>query len=276
MQRTTRQTARRFPLPSGYFFVPESIGNLNTRGHPTKMNEDINRGQLPEDWKNMMDFALKQSFMEKLRSFLASQKKANKTIYPPMDMLFNAFNLTPFDRVSVVILGQDPYHGPGQAHGLSFSVPKGTRPPPSLQNIFKELKSDLGIQRTRTDLSDWAQQGVLLLNSVLSVEAHKANSHSKRGWEQFTDAVIDALLRKRGQNLAFVLWGASAQRKGEQINADRHLVIRSAHPSPLSAERGFFGSRPFSRINAFLMAEGREPIHWGEAEQTSPPNEHPN
>ena len=225
--------------------------------------QSATQGRLPPDWQEQLEGILKQPFMDRLRGFLSAQKKEGKVIYPPMHLLFRAFTLSEFAKVSVVILGQDPYHGPRQAHGLCFSVPEGVKAPPSLQNIFKELKSDLNIQRARADLSDWAEQGVLMLNSVLSVEAHRAASHAGKGWEEFTDAVIDTLARRK-ENLAFVLWGAYAQKKGQQINKERHLVIRSAHPSPLSAANGFFGSRPFSRINAFLLAEGRQPIDWGD------------
>jgi len=212
-------------------------------------------------WRQRLDIAFKQPYMKKLRAFLVDQKKQGKTIYPPSKLVFNAFNLTPFDRVKLVILGQDPYHNPNQAHGLCFSVPEGVESPPSLQNIFKELKEDVGVQRTKTDLSDWAQQGVLLLNSVLTVETHRAASHARQGWEEFTDFVIHLLARDR-RDLAFILWGSYARKKAEHLDRQKHFIVESAHPSPLSADKGFFGSRPFSQVNAFLQAVGKEPIAW--------------
>jgi len=199
--------------------------------------------------------------MAQLRAFLVEEKK-RYSVFPPGREMFNAFALTPFDQVRVVILGQDPYHGPGQAHGLCFSVRKGVRSPPSLQNIFKELHEDLDVPRpAHGELTSWAQQGVLLLNTVLSVRAHNANSHRSQGWEQFTDRVIE-ILDARKESLVFVLWGSAAGRKAEMIDQDRHLILRSPHPSPLSAHRGFFGCRHFSQINAHLESQGGAPIDW--------------
>jgi len=177
-------------------------------------------------------------------------------------LIFNAFNLCPFQKVKAVIIGQDPYHGPGQAHGLCFSVREGTDFPPSLKNIFKEIESDLGIKRpVNGNLERWASQGVLLLNATLTVKAHQAGSHQKRGWEQFTDSVISVLNNEK-ENIVFFLWGAYAQKKGESIDRSRHLVLESVHPSPLSASRGFFGNKHFSRCNEYLKAHGIEPINW--------------
>ena len=201
--------------------------------------------------------------MDELKAFLIEEKKADKTIYPPNHLIFNALNTTPLDRVKVVILGQDPYHGPNQAHGLSFSVQKGVALPPSLRNIFHELHADVGVERPKHgDLTHWAEQGVLLLNAVLTVEAGQPTSHQKRGWEEFTDHVIDVLNEQR-EHIVFILWGAYAQRKGQRINQDKHLVLKAAHPSPLAANRGgFFGCKVFSKSNNYLKQHGIEPIDW--------------
>lgn len=212
-------------------------------------------------WLESLSSVFEQPNMQKLRHFLIQEKQAGKIIYPPTPLTFNALNLTPLDKVRVVIIGQDPYHEPGQAHGLCFSVPEKVAAPPSLQNIFRELKDDLGINRTSSDLSDWAEQGVLLLNSVLTVEAHKAASHAKQGWEEFTDRIIEVLARER-KSLAFILWGKYASNKAHHVDKRKHFVIESAHPSPLAAARGFFGSRPFSQVNAFLLTVGEKPINW--------------
>ncbi len=191
------------------------------------------------------------------------QAYLEQTVYPLPAHVFRAFDLCPVDRVKVVILGQDPYHGKGQAHGLSFSVEKGTRIPPSLQNIMKELKSDLGIDSPpHGDLSEWAEQGVLLLNATLTVEAGKPGSHQGKGWEEFTDAVIRTLADTH-EHLVFILWGKYAQQKEVLIDTAKHLVLKSAHPSPYSASAGFFGSKPFSKTNAYLEEQGIEPIRWG-------------
>lgn len=219
-------------------------------------------GALHPSWQTIIGHTFEESYMQDLRAFLATQKAEGKTIYPPGSQIFNAFNHTHFDQVRVVIIGQDPYHGPGQAHGLCFSVPNGVKPPPSLVNIFKELSNDLNINiPSNGDLTAWADQGVLLLNATLTVEAANAGSHQNQGWETFTDTAIKALNDQR-EGLAFVLWGSYAQKKGAIIDTDKHLVIKSPHPSPLSAHRGFFGSKPFSKINSHLQSLGKTPIDW--------------
>jgi len=205
--------------------------------------------------------------MTELRAYLAERKTQRAVVFPHSSVWFNAFGLTPFDAVKVIILGQDPYHGPGQAHGLSFSVPPGVRPPPSLLNIYKEIDSDIGAGEARLSvqragcLEGWAQQGVFLLNSVLTVESGQAASHQGRGWESFTDTVIRYLSDER-EHLVFMLWGSYAQKKGQVIDARRHLVLKSPHPSPLSAHRGFLGCRHFSQANAWLEEHALEPIDW--------------
>jgi uracil-DNA glycosylase len=205
---------------------------------------------------------LEAPYVHQLRDFLKSEYNQQKVIFPAGQHIFKAFELTPFDLTRVVILGQDPYHGPNQAHGLSFSVPVGVRKPPSLVNIFSELQADLGITPpSHGCLEHWAKQGVLLLNSVLTVELGQAASHQGRGWERFTDEVITRVNAKI-QPVVFVLWGKYAQQKGKVIDRNRHLVIESVHPSPLSAYRGFFGSKPFSSINRFLQQHDLEPINW--------------
>lgn len=200
--------------------------------------------------------------MQDLRTFLRTEKQRGKVIFPPSSLVFNALNHTAFDDVKVVILGQDPYHGPGQAHGLSFSVPKGVRPPPSLLNIFKEQSSSLGInQPGHGCLEEWADQGVLLLNSVLTVEAGQAASHQGHGWEKFTDVAIQKLAQRR-ENLVFMLWGGYAQKKAGFVDKNRHLVLTAPHPSPLSAHRGFLGCGHFKQANEFLQKNGQSPINW--------------
>lgn len=223
----------------------------------------LNQVRLDQSWKNeLAEFLLSQK-MDALRSFLLEEKNANKTIYPPSSLIFNALDTTPLNHVKVVILGQDPYHGPDQAHGLSFSVQRGLALPPSLRNIFHELNTDLGVPVSRHgDLTKWAQQGVLLLNSVLTVEAGQPTSHQKRGWEDFTDYVID-VLNERKEHIVFILWGAYAQKKGQRIDQTKHLVLKAAHPSPLAANRGgFFGCKVFSKTNNYLEQNGIEPIDW--------------
>lgn len=218
--------------------------------------------QLEPGWLAELEAEFAKPHMQALKAFLKSEKQAGKVIYPPAPLMFNAFNSTPFDKVKVVILGQDPYHGPGQAHGLSFSVPVGVRPPPSLQNMFKEIERDLAIPRPAHGcLQAWADQGVLLLNATLSVEQGKAGSHQNQGWELFTDAAIDALNRDR-EGLVFLLWGSYAQKKGRLIDVQKHLVLKSPHPSPLSAHRGFIGNGHFSLVNEYLQGRGVEPIDW--------------
>lgn len=225
------------------------------------MAADSSRIKLEESWKGVLLPEFEKPYMVHLREFLLQRKAAGATLYPPSPLWFNAFNHTPFDRVKVVIIGQDPYHGPGQAHGLCFSVQPEVRIPPSLINIYKELESDLGVCNTTGTLTSWSDQGVLLLNAVLTVEAGQAGAHQGKGWESFTDAAIDHLNRER-DHLVFILWGAYAQKKGQRIDRNRHLVIESPHPSPLSAHRGFFDSRPFSRTNDYLVEHGVKPIQW--------------
>jgi uracil-DNA glycosylase len=218
--------------------------------------------QLAEDWKQALGDEFEQPYMQQLREFLLAEKAAGKQIYPPGSLIFNALNSTPLGRVKVVIIGQDPYHGPGQAHGLSFSVPPGVRPPPSLQNIFKEIQRDLGQPiPAHGSLQSWADQGVLLLNAVLTVTQGQAGAHANRGWERFTSRIIE-LLNQQCEHLVFMLWGSYAQKKGAQIDASRHCVLKSVHPSPLSAHRGFIGCGHFSAANAYLQENGRHPIDW--------------
>ena len=219
---------------------------------------------LPEAWRALLRDACSAESFRRLDDFLKTEYR-EQTVYPPREDLFTAFRLTAPDHVKVVILGQDPYHDEGQAHGLAFSVRPGVRLPPSLRNIFRELAADLGADGPETgSLTSWAEQGVLLLNTVLTVRAHQPGSHRKRGWEDFTDAVITGLSRTR-PHLVFVLWGAPAQSKLPLIDREKHLALCSAHPSPLSAHRGFFGSRPFSAVDRDLAAHGMEPIGWGRA-----------
>ncbi|TCV96177.1 uracil-DNA glycosylase [Luteibacter rhizovicinus] len=223
------------------------------------MNERV---KLEPSWKERIGTYLDRPDMRSLSDFLREEKRQGKVIFPPGPDIFAAFDHTPFDNVRVVILGQDPYHGPGQAHGLCFSVQPGVRVPPSLDNIFKEIHRDLGIQRPGHGcLTAWADRGVLLLNAVLTVEQANANAHQGKGWEGFTDAAIEALNRER-EGLVFMLWGSYAQKKGQLIDTRRHLVLKSVHPSPLSAHRGFLGSGHFSKANDYLMSHGQEPIDW--------------
>ena len=220
--------------------------------------------QMEPGWKSCLIGEFQEPYMAKLRDFLRGEMTGGKTIYPKGKEYFNAFNSTPFAKVKVVMLGQDPYHGPGQAHGLCFSVPCGVDPPPSLQNIFKEIRADLHLgpqDFQHGNLQGWADQGVLLLNSVLTVEAGRAAAHQGRGWEIFTDRVIAELSGGR-DHLVFMLWGAYAQKKGAVIDGSRHLVLTAPHPSPLSAHRGFLGCRHFSRANAYLEEHGMTPIDW--------------
>ena len=213
--------------------------------------------RLQDSWKQALGEEFEADYMRALRAFLLERKRAGRRIYPPGPLIFNALDSTPFDKVSVVVLGQDPYHGPGQAHGLCFSVQRGVPAPPSLQNIFKEIERDLGIPCPGHGcLSSWAEQGVLLLNAVLTVEDGQAGAHQGRGWERFTDRVV-ALLNERRDNLVFLLWGSYAQKKGQFIDKNRHLVLQCAHPSPLSAHRGFLGCGHFSKCNEYLRQQGR-------------------
>lgn len=212
-------------------------------------------------WNTVLQDQFDQPYFKALQAFVATERKT-KTIYPPQEQVFQALESLDFSEVKVVILGQDPYHGEFQANGLSFSVHKGVKFPPSLKNIFKELEDDLGIKNLHNgDLSSWAKQGVLLLNATLTVEASKAGSHQKRGWETFTDVVIERVSTQL-EHVVFILWGSYAQKKGKMIDREKHLVLETAHPSPLSVYRGFYGSKPFSKSNAYLIEAGRAPIDW--------------
>lgn len=213
-------------------------------------------------WMDKIGGEFDKPYMKSLKGFLKDEKDAGKQIFPPGSLIFNALNTTPFDKVKVVIIGQDPYHDVGQAHGLCFSVLPPVKFPPSLRNIFKEIQEDLGYPVPRTgDLTKWAEQGVLLLNATLTVEAHKAGSHQGKGWEEFTDAVIHAL-NEQCEGIVFMLWGSYAQKKGAYIDTNKHCVLKSVHPSPLSAHRGFFGCKHFSQANEYLKQHGKEPINW--------------
>ncbi len=213
-------------------------------------------------WKEQLKGEFEKPYFEHLVTFLKNEKSAGKTIYPPGNKIFNAFAHTPFDNVKVVVIGQDPYHNPGQAHGLSFSVPDGIAPPPSLVNIFKEIKSDLDITINSTgNLEKWAKQGVLLLNASLTVEVNKPMSHSQAGWHTFTDETIKTISVKK-ENVVFLLWGRFAQNKEALIDTSKHLILKAAHPSPLSAYNGFYGCKHFSKTNAWLQEKGIEPLDW--------------
>jgi uracil-DNA glycosylase len=223
------------------------------------MESDI---RLHPRWLERIGGEFGEPYMSDLKRFLVSERERGKRIFPKGCDWFRALDLTPLDQVRVVILGQDPYHGPGQAHGLCFSVKPGIRPPPSLVNIYKELESDLGITPRRHGfLEHWARQGVLLLNSVLTVEMGRAASHRDRGWERFTDRIISEV-NSKSEPVVFLLWGSYAQKKAAFVDSSRHLILKAAHPSPLSAHSGFFGCRHFSRTNAFLISRGQEPIDW--------------
>lgn len=218
--------------------------------------------QIHESWKTALADEFQKPYFHALKGFLLAEKKAGHRIFPPGKFIFNAFDSTPFDQVKVVVLGQDPYHGPGQAHGLCFSVQHGVRTPPSLQNIYKELKEDVGFTPPAHGyLQSWANQGVLLLNAILTVRAHQAASHRNKGWELFTDAAIHKLNHER-EGLVFMLWGGFAKKKAVMINPQKHLILKAAHPSPLSAHNGWFGTKHFSQANAYLTQQGKEPINW--------------
>lgn len=224
--------------------------------------ESTDQIKIEPEWKERLQREFTQDYMKNLKNFLQEEARAGKTIYPRGSDIFNAFKLTPFSKVKVVIIGQDPYHGPGQAHGLCFSVQDGVRPPPSLQNIFKEIKADLGFIPPKSgNLTKWAEQGVLLLNTSLTVEDGKAGSHRGKGWEEFTDRVI-AALSEREDPIVFILWGAMAQGKEKLVRSPPHAVLKSAHPSPLSAHNGFWGNKHFSRTNALLQSWGKTPVDW--------------
>jgi len=228
----------------------------------TEKLNDSREVRLDESWRKILQTEFQAPYMQELRQFLRQEKARGKAIYPPGNEIFHALNATGFAQVKVVILGQDPYHGAGQAHGLCFSVKPGIPIPPSLSNIYKELQADLGCVPPKHGCLDyWAEQGVLLLNAVLTVEAARAASHQGLGWERFTDRIIEALNAQR-ENLVFLLWGAYAQKKCAMIDRDRHLVLQSRHPSPLSAHRGFFGNHHFSKCNAYLQSHGITAINW--------------
>lgn len=217
--------------------------------------------RIAQDWKEILQEEFEKPYFEKLVSFIKQEKK-QYTVFPTGKDIFSAFDRCSFDKVKVVILGQDPYHGEGQAHGLCFSVNDGVQFPPSLRNIFKELNDDVGKEIPTTgDLRAWANQGILLLNATLTVRAHQAGSHQKKGWEEFTDAVIQKISDKK-EGIVFLLWGAYAQRKGQIIDAQKHHVLKAVHPSPLSAHRGFFGCKHFSETNRILKKRGENPIVW--------------
>jgi len=250
------------PTPQG--LGPQKLGTIQrVSSDPGIVNmTHIRELRLEPSWKMRLQDEFQQAYMQELRAYLLLRKKQGAVIYPPGPMIFNALDSTPFDHVKVVILGQDPYHGPGQAHGLCFSVPDGVPAPPSLVNIFKEIESDLGrAPKTKGNLQNWAEQGVLLLNAVLTVERGLAGSHQGKGWERFTDRIVTELNRHRN-NLVFILWGSYAGKKGDSIDQSRHLVLKAPHPSPLSAHRGFFGCGHFSRANRYLNEHGHEPIRW--------------
>jgi uracil-DNA glycosylase len=218
--------------------------------------------QIEQSWKRLLHQEFTKPYFLQIASFLRIEKQTGKIIYPPGQLIFNAFNFTPFDKAKIVLLGQDPYHGPGQAHGLSFSVSVGIAQPPSLINIFKELQDDIGVPIPKSgNLTHWAQQGVLLLNASLTVRANEPMSHSKIGWAEFTDAVIKKISEQKN-SVVFLLWGKFAQEKQVLIDNDKHLILRASHPSPFSAERGFFGCRHFSKANDYLMRNGSDPIDW--------------
>lgn len=218
--------------------------------------------KIEESWKQQLKSEFSKDYFENITAFIKTEKAQGKIIYPPGSLIFNAFEKTPFDKLKVLLLGQDPYHGKGQAMGLSFSVPKGVRPPPSLLNIFKELHDDIGIQIPSTgDLTPWAEQGVMLLNAALTVRAGEPNSHAKIGWHQFTDAVIKKLSDEK-EGIVFLLWGSFAHQKQELIDQTRHCVLKAAHPSPYSADKGFFGCRHFSKTNQYLIKQNIDPVDW--------------
>lgn len=219
--------------------------------------------QIEDSWKKELKDEFSKTYFQQIVTFLKTEKALGKTIYPPGPLIFNAFNQTPFDEVKVVILGQDPYHGAGQAHGLSFSVQNGIKPPPSLVNIFKEIRKDIGIEMPALygNLTSWATQGVLLLNAALTVRDGEPFSHAKIGWAEFTDAVINHISDKKN-GVVFLLWGKFAQEKQSLIDETKHYVLKSAHPSPFSADKGFFGAKHFSKTNELLMKDGQQPIDW--------------
>jgi uracil-DNA glycosylase len=219
--------------------------------------------KISSEWKKSLENEFKEAYFHDLVEFLKTEKSSKQVVYPPGPLIFNAFNLTDLDQVKVVIIGQDPYHGPNQAHGLSFSVQKGIPAPPSLMNIYKEIQNDLGITnlKTKGDLTYWAKQGVLLLNATLTVRANQPNSHAGIGWQRFTDKVIQ-VLNEQCEHLVFMLWGNFAKEKGMHIDTKKHLILKAAHPSPFSADKGFFGCKHFSKTNEYLIKFGKSPIDW--------------
>jgi uracil-DNA glycosylase len=236
---------------------------------PAVQTAERSQIKLHPEWLEALAGEFDKGYMRELKNFLMTRKKAGAVVYPPGSEIFNALDSTPLSEVKVVILGQDPYHGPGQAHGLCFSVREGVQPPPSLLNIFRELQSDLGLSPpTHGHLQSWADQGVLLLNAVLTVERGQAGAHQGKGWETFTDAVV-ATVNAQCEHVVFLLWGAQAQRKGAGIDSARHKVLKAPHPSPLSAHRGFFGCRHFSQTNAWLTGHGIAPVNWALPAQRS-------
>ena len=245
-----------------YRYIRKPLQRVTCNPKPvTSIMPTINP-QIEASWLKALESEFSKPYFGEIKAYLQQEKQKGQTVYPPGPLIFNAFNLTPFDEVKVVILGQDPYHGPGQAHGLSFSVPHGVKAPPSLGNIYKEMKDDLGLPiPSHGNLEAWAKQGVLLLNAMLTVQANNPASHSKIGWEQFTDAVIRTLSDQR-KGLVFLLWGRFAQEKAQLIDPSRHHILKAAHPSPFSAYNGFFGSKHFSKANTLLEKQGLKPIDW--------------
>lgn len=240
------------------------MGGFNETMTDNETMTEASAIRLESGWLEQLQAEFDKPYMQQLKAFLVAEKRKGKVIYPKGEEYFNAMDSTPFEQVKVVILGQDPYHGPGQAHGLCFSVQPGVRPPPSLVNIFKEIESDLNLAPGHFrdgNLVGWARQGVLLLNAVLTVEQRKAASHQGQGWETFTDKAIEVLSAQR-EHLVFMLWGSYAQKKGAVIDASKHLVLKAPHPSPLSAHRGFLGCQHFSKCNAYLAEHGIEPVDW--------------
>lgn len=244
---------------SKYFNAKQTFSAILLFLHPSAISMEV---AIEPSWKQQLTQEFEKPYFGQIVQFLKEEKKLGKVIYPPGPQIFNAFEFTPFSQVKVVILGQDPYHNPGQAHGLCFSVADGVQPPPSLINIFKEIQTDLGISINNTgNLEKWARQGVLLLNAALTVEAHNANSHSQAGWHTFTDEVIRKVSEHK-EHVVFLLWGRFAQNKSVLIDSNKHLVLKAAHPSPLSAYNGFFGCGHFSKTNAYLQENGQTPIDW--------------
>lgn len=266
-KRITTKAAGLFPVAFLYQIFPFTQGSTISNKakllplHLKTVNKIIMDVKIETGWKQSLKNEFEKTYFSELTAFVKTEYQ-QKTIYPPVSQIFNAFNLCPFDQTKVVILGQDPYHGPNQAHGLCFSVNKGIKTPPSLVNIYKELHNDIGFEiPNHGNLEHWAKQGVLLLNATLTVEAHQAGSHQKKGWEQFTDAVIKTVAEQK-ENIVFLLWGAYAQKKAQLINSSKHLILKSVHPSPLSAHRGFFGNKHFSTSNKYLTDNGMQAIEW--------------